>query len=150
MGQITDIEALDKSFIKAAKTMIDFLTTDELWLKAGYKPLVVETKRELSTQMAYYSRGRMDLGDVQKMFRAANLWSISKEEAIRPSTWTLESKHIDGRAIDIGPSKDGKRVDWKAPHDVWAKLGYYANVLDLEWGGSWKGKEDNPHVEMKD
>ena len=39
---------------------------------------ITETKRELAVQMAYYSRGRMAIGDVQKMYAAAGLYPKRK------------------------------------------------------------------------
>lgn len=106
---------------------------------------IVETKRELTTQMAYYSRGRMDPADVQKMYAAAGLYKISTEEAKQPNTWTLLSKHLTGRAIDFCPVKDGKQW-WNAPLEVWQEMGRIGELCGLEWGGRWQ-KHDYPHFQ---
>ena len=143
-----DISLLSAEFRPKAIELIKRLETDILWHSQGYRPLILETLRDLSTQMAYYSRSRMRYADVKVMFKAAKLWDITEAEAEKASTWTLASKHIEGKAIDIAPSKDGINPDWKADLSLWRKIGYHASDLGLDWGGDWKNR-DNPHVEMR-
>ena len=107
---------------------------------------ISETKRELTVQMAYYSRGRMQVCDVQKMYAAAGLYAISENEAKIPNTWTLRSKHIVGKAIDIVPVVNGK-LTWNVPVKVWERMGEIGKECGLNWGGDWKEK-DYPHFEI--
>lgn len=107
---------------------------------------ISETKRELATQMAYYSRGRMAIGDVQKMYAAAGLYAIGENEAKIPNTWTLRSKHIIGKAIDIVPVVNGK-MSWNVPVKIWDRMGEIGKECGLNWGGDWKEK-DYPHFEI--
>ena len=108
--------------------------------------MVVETLRDLSTQMAYYARGRMAEADAQAMYAAAGLWKIGEKEAAQKITWTLDSKHLRGLAIDIAPVKGG-HVWWQAPHAVWERMGQIGESNGMNWGGRWKNK-DGPHYEV--
>src|SRR5574344_763368 len=110
---------------------------------------ISETKRALSTQMAYYSRGRMSVSDVKKMYAAAGLYHISDEEAKTPNTQTLASKHIEGKAIALVPEIEGC-IAWNAPADVWRRMGEIGENYGLEWGGSWTGFQDRPHFQLKE
>lgn len=144
----TDLDSLDMAFQEKAAALLGRLREDPVWRQYGYKPMVVETRRDLAVQMAYYSRSRMNPTDVRLMFEAAGLWRISESEARIPSTWTLKSKHLTGRAMDLAPSKDGFTPDWGAPDEVWRRVGHYAGELGLKCGGDWSTTPDRPHVEM--
>ena len=58
-------------------------------------------------------------------------------------SWTFNSKHLDGLAVDIILLKDGKpcwdNEDYKPLGEFWEKLGG-------RWGGSWK-QRDSVHFE---
>jgi len=71
-------------------------------------------------------------------------------------TWTLNSNHISGLAVDLAPMIDGK-LNW----DEDGKLGAWPVIAtamknaaidmgeELVWGGDWKGsKRDRPHFEL--
>lgn len=105
-----------------------------------------ETLRTMAVQMAYWSRGRMAIGDVKEMYRAAGLYNITDEEAMRPNTWTLHSKHLEGKAIDLVPMIHGK-ISWNPPVRVWERMGEIGKENGLIWGGYWKEK-DYPHFEI--
>ena len=108
--------------------------------------MIVETLRDLSTQMAYYARGRMVVSDVQAMYAAAGLWKIGESESRQKTTWTLDSKHLRGEAIDIAPVKRG-HVWWAAAHEVWERMGVIGEMHCLKWGGRWQ-HADGPHFEI--
>jgi len=108
--------------------------------------MVSETLRELAVQMAYFSRSRMNVSYVQAMYKAAGLYAIGPAEAARAATWTLESKHLSGEAIDLVPTREGKPW-WAAPEEVWERMGTIGEKHGLAWGGRWKNT-DNPHFEM--
>ena len=150
MGIKTDIGLLSTVFQAKARQLLSALKTDPVWTAAGYRPIVTETLRELPVQMAYDSRSRMPIADVRAMFAAAGLWKLTDAEARTPVTWTLKSKHLDGLAVDIAPSKDGFSPAWNAPPGIWQRIGTHARELGLEWGGDWAGKVDRPHVQGKE
>ena len=108
--------------------------------------MVSETLRELAVQMAYYSRARMTVQEVQAMYKAAGLYAIAPDEAKRAATWTLDSKHLRGMAVDLVPTREGKPW-WAAPAEVWGRMGAIAESHGLVWGGRWKNR-DCPHFEI--
>lgn len=112
------------------------------------KVIIVETKRDLSVQMAYYSRSRMkDPNDVKAMYKAAGLYEPSLSECKTANTQTLNSNHIKGIAIDFAPYKNGK-IWWDAPNSVWAEMGKIGKKYGFSWGGDWDSFKDYPHFEM--
>jgi len=106
---------------------------------------VSETLREVAVQMAYYSRGRMHRPDVQAMYKAAGLYAIRDGDTQKTITWTLDSKHLHGEAVDLVPQRSGE-VWWNAPLEVWTRMGEIGMDHGLVWGGTWKNK-DCPHFE---
>ena len=107
-----DIAALDPRMVKGV------IKYQARCLQEGIPTMVLETRRELSTQMAYYARGRCPVEVVKAYFERCKLWKITDAEAKVPNTKTLYSKHIDGLAADIVPMKDGKPW-WDAPNATW-------------------------------
>ena len=140
-----DIESLDTRMQPRVRKLI--------WKCAQAKiPItVLETRRLLSTQMAYYARGRAPICLVKDYFKRCGLWDISDAEAVVENTKTLYSKHIDGMAVDIAPAKDGKAW-WDAPAELWERIYKIAEDecgLDACYWGKWSAwKWDRPHFEM--
>ena len=103
------------------------LTTVDFVVTAGNR-----TKEE---QAALYAQGRTKPGPVV--------------------TWTLNSNHIGGRAVDVVPFVNGA-VEW----DNNGKLGLWPRIAEafesaakelgvpLVWGGRW-AKPDRPHFELR-
>jgi len=142
---MTDIESLDTRMQPRVRKYI--------WkcAQAGIPVIVLETRRLLSTQMAYYARGRAPVGLVKEYFARCGLWAISDAEAAMQNTKTLYSKHIDGLAVDIAPAKDGKAW-WDASPEVWEKIYQIAEDecgLDACYWGKWSAWQwDRPHFEF--
>lgn len=124
--------------MKKSKKLIDLGVTD-IYVNEG--------KRQLATQMAYYSRGRMAVDDVKKMYKAAGLYTPTDTECKTKNTNTLESKHLKGQAVDIVPMKDTK-IWWDAPDAVWEEMGRIGKSCGLYWGGDWIDFQDKPHYEV--
>lgn len=75
-------------------------------------------------------------------------------------TWTMKSKHLDGRAVDLAPLIGGA-IDWKdlKKFDQIAaamiEAGKEVGVL-VRWGADWdmdglpreRGESDSPHFEI--
>lgn len=144
-----DLNELDPQIRERAKAAFTEMNASQRLKDLGVSYVAVsETKRSLAVQMAYYSRSRMrDINDVKKMYKAAGLYIPSDQECITANTWTLQSKHIDGLAVDFVPvNKDGK-LWWTAPVTVWEELGKIGESNGLKWGGRWKNK-DCPHFEV--
>lgn len=136
----------DDTRLKAYNALVDMLADKELKALGVSDIYISETRRDLAVQMAYYSRGRMAINDVKKMYAAAGLYAISDKEAQTPNTWTLASKHLDGKAIDLVPVING-RATWSAPQKVWDIMGKIGKENGLEWGGDWD-TPDLPHFQI--
>jgi len=147
------LDGLDCAFRKRVEEAISEMNNDPTLREIGVKGIiVVEGLRPLAIQMAYYSRGRMDIKDVKAMYKAAGLYTPTDSECMTKNTWTLKSKHLEGKAVDIAPSNDGKTIWWNAPLKVWARIGEIGKRHGLIWGGDYgtmpKGKaRDVPQQE---
>ena len=136
----------DLEYSTRVKATLAYKQMDAALKDLGYDGVYIsETKRTLTVQMAYYSRGRMDPADVKRMYAAAGLYAITTEEAKVKNTWTLQSNHISGNAVDFVPLKNGKPV-WDAPEEVWNEMGRIGKGCGLKWGGDWP-QRDLPHFE---
>ncbi len=110
-------------------------------LRCPRKFIVVEGLRTIERQRELYAQGRTRPGKVV--------------------TWTMASKHIDGKAVDLAPIKDDKTIDWNdlKGFDAVAKA-MFAAAEHLEhkirWGADWdqdgkpreRGETDSPHFEL--
>lgn len=112
--------------------------------KIGLKYSIVETCRSLVTQQAYYAQGRKPLEEVNFLRAKAGLTPIQSSQNV-VVTWTLDSPHLYGFAIDIVPLVNGKPA-WNR-YDLFAKIGEIAEKHGLEWGGRWEEK-DYPHIQL--
>ena len=87
---------------------------------------VIQGRRTPAEQAALYAKGRTAPGP--------------------KVTWTLKSRHLTGRAIDLALFQ-GKNVVWESKH--YNRAGEIGEELGLVWGGRWKGgKTDKPHFEL--
>ena len=66
-------------------------------------------------------------------------------------TNTLNSAHLDGRALDLAYIRDGKAVwdiaPYNALNDIVQGLEGQHGV-DVTWGGEWKSLVDGPHFQI--
>lgn len=65
---------------------------------------------------------------------------------------TMQSKHIDGKAVDLYPlTDDKKQVDWNGFEMLAKYMKFAASEMqvDIVWGGDWKSIVDKPHFELK-
>ena len=92
--------------------------------------------------------------------RQADLYAQGRTKPGKIITWTLNSKHIDGKAVDVVMLKNGT-IDWNDSKsfvelgqimiDTAKQLG-----VKLRWGYDWdsdgilkeKGESDGPHFEL--
>jgi len=124
--------------------------------KAGFKYTILETLRAKETQEAYYAQGREPVGKVNEKRKKAGLYLLTQAENENIITWTLDSKHLKGEAVDIAPIVNGK-IPWvvvtAADAEYWLMLGKIGELCGLNWGGRWKPLSkfgigrDAPHFE---
>lgn len=102
--------------------------------------IVVEGLRSFERQSALYAQGRTKPGKVV--------------------TWTMQSKHLTGDAVDLAPIFNGA-VNWE-DIDGFEKIGVAMREASLRlhipvrWGYDWdgdgrlreKGEYDGPHFEL--
>ena len=143
-NQISD---LDYSVQPKFREAWDKMNSSEKLKSLGVERVAIsETKRDLTTQMAYFVRGRMETKYVKQFYAAAELYDIGDAEALTVCTNTLRSNHMSGKAADFVPVKDGKTW-WNAPQEVWECMGIIGEQCGLKWGGRWKDFPDSPHFE---
>ena len=145
------LATLTDGFREIAIEAFERMNADDELRGMGIKHVfVVEGRRALPTQMAYFSRSRMAPANVLAMYRAAGLAPITGAEALRPVTWTLDSKHLAGLSMDLAPSRDGRTIWWGAPPEVWHRMGLIGQAYGLECGLDWPAdKKDPGHYETK-
>lgn len=64
---------------------------------------------------------------------------------------TLQSKHLDGLAVDLYPlTMDRKKVDWDGFGRLADLMFKAADAVGarIVWGGNWKRFVDKPHFEL--
>jgi hypothetical protein len=115
--------------------------------KAGIRAMVNEARRTRDVQIAYYAQGRESFEKINELRKKAGLWAIGPLQADKVITWTLQSKHIEGKAVDIVPLAPDGKAWWDAPPKVWEGIGIIGETCGLKWGGRWKVK-DLPHFEI--
>jgi len=72
-----------------------------------------------------------------------------RRNVLNKVSWTMKSYHLCGQALDFVPVKKGK-ADWNGYSDpLVIKWVEYAIRLGFEWGGSWKGAVDKPHLQFE-
>ena len=69
-------------------------------------------------------------------------------------SWTTNSKHLIGQAIDICPFDTYQlhgpdKLKWNVNDPIWGKIGVIGEKLGLRWGGRWQQK-DMGHFEFKE
>lgn len=92
--------------------------------------------------------------------RQAELYAQGRTKPGKKVTWTLHSKHLDGKAVDLAPLINGA-IDWadlskfdaiaKAMQDAAKEVG-----VPMRWGADWdmdgkpreRGESDSPHFEL--
>lgn len=152
MGTHSSIELLDPSFQMKIRAAISAMEADSEIKDFGVvKILPRETLRDMDVQLVYFMGGRMAPEDVQTAYRKVLKWTPDIEYCRKKITWTLESKHLEGKAADIAPSLDGKTPFWKAPRPLLERMGKIASQHGITWGGEWaKAGHDDPfHFEDK-
>lgn len=114
---------------------------------AGVTPLIVETYRSKERQYYLYGQGRTVAQCIAAGVPAAKAKKYAKPGA-KQCTWTLNSIHIQKKAVDVIPMRNGKAIwnakdkDTKVIIDIMQRYGFEA-------GANWKTSPDSPHFQVK-
>ncbi len=114
----------------------------QIWatLNTGYTLQVAEGVRTKERQAALYAQGRTAPGKVV--------------------TWTMDSRHLTGHAVDLIPVKDGvvawgNRGLWDALYECMTEAASFARIpirAGMDWDMDGKTRErgegDAPHYEL--
>lgn len=80
--------------------------------------------------------------------RQAQLFAQGRTTPGQKVTWTMNSKHLKGIALDMVPADLADTRDWSPDSPEWDIIGEEAAKLGLKWGVSSKpGEKDKPHIE---
>ena len=84
-------------------------------VEAGIMVIVVDTLRTKEEQAEYVRRG---------------------------VSWTSNSKHLTGDAIDVAPyevwlANGPDKIAWDSNNPAWQKIGAIGEAIGLKWGGRW-------------
>lgn len=137
MAIIRSLDALDPGFRPLAVEFIRRLAA------ADIPHRVDETLRTGDVQEAYWLQGRAPLAEVNAAREKAGLYLLTGAENRTTVTWTRESVHFTGRAVDVVPllsRGDGRFFvpwDYAAYAGIWRQMGEIGKSLGLEWGGDW-------------
>ena len=115
---------------------------------AGIKYSITEARRTMLTQICYFLGGRgMSTADINVCRKVTGLylWADSENRKI---TWSLDSLHIRGRAMDIVPLDKNGKANYN-DIESYKKLAEIAGRHGIEWGGNWPSeKRDGPHFQI--
>jgi peptidoglycan L-alanyl-D-glutamate endopeptidase CwlK len=65
-----------------------------------------------------------------------------QERFIKAGTsWTRNSRHLTGHAIDIAPEELLTEKLWAPKSPLWYRLGEIGESLGLIWGGRWRQRD---------
>lgn len=112
---------------------------------------VVQGNRTRDEQMRLYGKGRTGA-----QCEAKGVPATYARPGDAKVTWTLNSNHIGGKAVDIAPYVDG-RITWddSGKRGLWPHLAQAMQNaarelgVEIEWGGAWQKTPDRPHFELK-
>lgn len=110
--------------------------------------MVVQGRRTYDEQARLYGKGR-----TAAQMRAMGLPAAYAQPNVPKVTWTMNSNHMSGRAVDLaawvngGISWDTNRGYYEAISVAMKKAAMIECVL-IEWGGDWRSTKDLPHYEL--
>lgn len=122
------------------RLLIYFKQAKEIYEKDNpeYTVIISEGIRSNQRQKNLYKKGR-------KLINGK--WVIVDKKNV--VTYTLKSKHIVGKAIDIAFIKN-KKCDWSI--ELFKAFAEIIDKIDvtciITWGGSWKRFKDYPHFQV--
>lgn len=112
---------------------------------ATVQPQLAKLGRELLRRLAAEGLTFKVTSGNRTVEEQRELYAIGRTKPGVPVTWTMKSRHIGGRAIDV-TLFNGKNPVWESKH--YESAGRIGEELGLVWGGRWKKNPDKPHFEL--
>jgi hypothetical protein len=115
--------------------------------------IIFEGVRTGKVQTAYFAQGRASLEEVNRARKDAGLYLLTSEKQNYKITWTMKSKHLEGLAMDILPTKPNGEPTWDLAHyrrqfELIRDAGREAGLV---CGADWpEAQRDWPHYEVKE
>lgn len=113
----------------------------------GVTPLIVETYRPRERQYYLYGQGRTAAQCTAAGVPAEKAAKYAKPSAARV-TWTLNSIHIQKKAVDVIPVRNGKAI-WSAGDRDTKEIIRIMTKYGFEAGANWSSSPDSPHFQVK-
>lgn len=113
----------------------------------GVNPLVVETLRTKERQYMLYGQGR-----TQAQCRAAGVPTMYASPSSNKVTWTTDSIHLTGCAVDVVPQRKVNgtmQAIWNTKDKDTQKIIKTMQEYGFEAGANWKTSPDSPHFQVK-
>ncbi|MBD5087366.1 MAG: hypothetical protein HDT30_00925 [Clostridiales bacterium] len=117
----------------------------------GINPLVVETLRSKERQYYLYCQGRT-AAEANKAGVPASYAKKYANPTASKVTWTLNSIHIQGCAVDVIPQRkvNGKMTAiWNSQDKETKQIISIMEKYGFEPGANWKTSPDSPHFQVK-
>jgi hypothetical protein len=114
--------------------------------------IVFEGLRSEKVQKAYFAQGRASLETVNEARKEAGLYLLSSEKQNYKITWTMESKHLEGLAMDILPATPDGQPTWDLAHyrKQFELIRDAGRAAGLVCGADWpEAQRDWPHYEVR-
>ena len=112
---------------------------------------ITDTVSELQEKYVYFHSGMVAAGidyiltcTLRTQAEQEELYAQGRTKPGAKVTWTLASKHIEGKAFDIAVMKNGK-ITWDERE--YEQAGIIGEEAGLEWGGRFK-TPDRPHFQI--
>lgn len=135
--------------------MTQLTQRDKLRLQGVKEPLV----RVVHRAATMYPGTFLVSEGVRTQARHAELYAQGRTTPGKVVTWTMQSKHLTGDAVDLYPIIDGALPKTSAPYAELAKVMFEAAKQEgvaITWGADWnrngkpheKGETDSPHYQL--
>lgn len=115
--------------------------------RKGVTPLVVETYRTKERQYMLYGNGRTS-SQCKAVGMSASKASKYAKPKLTKVTWTLDSIHIQKKAVDVIPMRNGKAI-WDSNDEDTKTIIKVMQKYGFEAGANWKTSPDSPHFQVK-
>lgn len=108
--------------------------------------MITQGRRTFDEQARLYGKGR-----TRAQLAAKGLPMEYAQPGERKVTWTMNSNHMTGRAVDVAAWVDGA-ISWDERHypaiATAVKAAARTLGINIVWGGDWTTTKDYPHFEL--